>query len=125
MGHRKPRSPKIQLKVTVQPEHRVMLRWLAMAKKRNMGDVLGELISLEWKKIRNKEVELGSHKLLKKNIEVALAHELYTDDMALFDDWILDDLYGRNTPLQKLLSRLRPILQRINTKLPWFFRIDE
>ena len=94
-----------------------------MVKKRNMGDVLGELISREWKKIRNKEVELGSHKLLKKNIEVARAHELYTDDMALFDDWIFDDIYGRNSPLQKLLTRFRTILKRI--KPSWFSRFDE
>jgi len=119
MGHKRPRAPKIQMKVTVLSEHRVMLRALATAEGKNMGDKLGEMIEREWKRNRKKKTRMRIGKLLRGNIRVFLEHELLADKMRLFG-WSGEDRKpsGLYAVPHKALAAVKALLQRLGLSWP-------
>ena len=123
MGHKKPRSPKIQMKVTVLSDHRLMLRALATAEDRNMGDYLGELIEKDWKKHRKRESWMRLGKLLRRDMRVYLEHELLADRMRLFG-WDRDarETAGLFAMPGRALAAVRTFLCGLG--LPWPAPVD-
>jgi hypothetical protein len=124
IGHKKPRSPKIQLKVTVLSEHRLMLRTLATAEGRNMGDYLGELIERAWQKNRNRKSWMRLGKLLRRDMRVFLEHELLADRMRLFGfDRESEKASGFGAVPRRILAAVRAFLCGLG--LPWPAPVDD